>query len=117
MGMLNHSKNNNKSYHNKNLDHPAHINVEHELNLDDLDTNHHKSSVTTAVNIRVDNHIRNDISTLIQLGFAKSNKELVSKLVQNKVNLLSPEKKRRFVQLKQILEEKDVLNYKAKHTS
>lgn len=125
MGLLKHPKNN--RYNNRNLDNPARINIKNKLTPDDIHVNKDQESnkssrhinkprrVTTAVNIRVDNHIRNEISALIQIGFAKNNKALVSQLVQDKVSTLDPEQSKRFDYLRDILEKKDTLNYIVKY--
>lgn len=122
MGLLKHPKSN--SYHNASLDHPAKINIEHKITPDNLNISHKKNDnrkpslkhqVSFPINIRVDNHVRNDVTALIQLGFAKTNKELVANLVQNKISTLTNEQNRRFKALKRILEQKDVLNYEVKH--
>lgn len=122
MGLLKHPKS--SAYNNKNLNDPAKINIKNQLTPDDLrsGSRSHRNNVTpipkrvtTPVNIRVDNHIRNEMSALIQLGFGQTNKDLVSDLVQRAVTRLDPERKQRFNYLTKILEEKDSLNYMAKH--
>ena len=65
------------------------------------------SGVTFPVNVRVDNHIRNKISALLNLGMAKSQKELVKQLVENEIDRLPESDKSRFDRMFEILEEKD----------
>ncbi|WP_412990511.1 DUF5388 domain-containing protein (plasmid) [Pediococcus siamensis] len=61
------------------------------------------------VNIRVDNHIRNQISSLINIGMANSQKDLVQKLVNESIDGLENNEKLRFDRMFNILEQKDSL--------
>lgn len=61
------------------------------------------------VNIRVDNHIRNQISSLINIGMANSQKDLVQKLVNESIDGLENNEKLRFERMFNILEQKDSL--------
>lgn len=70
------------------------------------------SEVTMPANVRVDNHIRNRISSLINLGFAKSQKDFVEKLVDQVVDSLDESESKRFKEMVQIYENKDILTAK-----
>lgn len=77
MGMLNNSKKENK------IGHGPKVEVENKVNIHDVKVpeDNLKASeiarVTLPVNIRVDNHIRNAIASLINLGKFDNSKEFV----------------------------------------
>lgn len=71
-----------------------------------------EGEITFPVNVRVDNHIRNEISALINLGLADSAKDMVRKLVEEKVDSLGDDQKKRYEKMYSILEEKDYLRAK-----
>lgn len=64
--------------------------------------------VTEPVNVRVDNHIRNSISSLITMGFAESQKEMVELMVDMYVDTLEDSDYKRYQDLVQIYEDKDL---------
>ena len=67
---------------------------------------------TYATNIRVDNHTRNKISTLITLGYESSQKELTDRLVSFFIESLSDDEKSKYKNLLSIYEERDYLKGK-----
>jgi len=107
MGMLNHDDLNltNK----KRLNRGTKIVVNNQVNREELVKMPNDLKHTFPVNVRVDNHIRNQISALLNLGTAKSQKGLVKQLVENKIDELSDSDKKRFTRMFEILEEKDNL--------
>lgn len=72
------------------------------------------NSVTEPVNVRVDNHIRNKLSALITLGHYDSQKEIVEALVNNYIDGLEKSEFKRFEDLVQIYESKDVKKHQKK---
>lgn len=70
----------------------------------------HKVLVDIPVNIRTDNHIRNYMSALVKLGQGSSNKNLLELMVNEKINKLNDDDKKRFDAIVEILERKDVLS-------
>lgn len=71
--------------------------------------------VTEPVNVRVDNHIRNSISSLITMGFAESQKEMVELMVDMYVDTLEESDYKRYQDLVQIYEDKDVRRIEKKN--
>lgn len=72
------------------------------------------SFVTEPVNIRVDNHIRNKIAALITMGHSDSQKEMVETFVNLYVENLNDSDAKRFEDLVQIYEDKDVKRHQKK---
>lgn len=72
------------------------------------------SFVTEPVNIRVDNHIRNKIAALITMGHSDSQKEMVDTFVNLYVENLNNSDAKRFEDLVQIYEDKDVKRHQKK---
>lgn len=64
--------------------------------------------------MRVDNHIRNKLSALITLGHYDSQKEIVEALVNNYIDGLEKSEFKRFEDLVQIYESKDVKKHQKK---
>ena len=65
--------------------------------------------VSFPVNIRVDNHIRNKVSALINLGVAKNAKAVVEHMIESEIAELSESEKTRFDRMYNILEQKDYM--------
>lgn len=108
MGMLNHEPNNKK----KKLDRGTTIEVKNQVERGEvLGEKSFTKAVTIPVNIRVDNHIRNQISALINLGKGKSQKDFVKTVVNNVIEELSESDRARFNKMFDILEEKDHMKY------
>lgn len=104
MGLLNHDEPNNQSTKHK-LNRGAKVVVQNQVERNDVVPSDLKKSFP--VNVRVDNHIRNQISALINLGKAKSQKELVQKYVEHAISALSESESSRFDKMFDILEQKD----------
>lgn len=118
MALLNHDSDKEKQKK-KLLTRGAKVQVENKVNRNDLDSTEQakpkkkkEAEVTTVVtepvNIRVDNHIRNNISSLITMGFAESQKEMVEIMVDMYVETLEESEYKRYADLVQIYEDKDV---------
>ena len=72
------------------------------------------SFITEPVNIRVDNHIRNKIAASITMGHSDSQKEMVETFVNLYVENLNDSDAKRFEDLVQIYEDKDVKRHQKK---
>lgn len=111
MGMLNHESKQPK----QKLERGTKIEIKNQVDraqvLDDDTTN---KTVTIPINIRVDNHIRNQISALLNLGLGKSQKDFVKNAVNHTIEELSESDRARFNKMFDILEEKDQMKYSKK---
>ncbi|WP_208560335.1 DUF5388 domain-containing protein [Marinilactibacillus kalidii] len=118
MALLNHNSEKEKQKK-KLLNRGPKVEVSNKVNRNDLDSYDQKkfrkmkepeitTVVTEPVNIRVDNHIRNNISSLITMGFAESQKEMVDIMVDMYVETLEESEYKRYLDLVQIYEDKDV---------
>ena len=72
------------------------------------------SYVTEPVNIRVDNHIRNYIAALITMGHSDTQKDMVELVLNLYIENLSNGVLKRFEDLVQIYEDKDVKKHQKK---
>ena len=72
------------------------------------------TTVTEPVNIRVDNHIRNQIAALITMGHSDTQKEMVEHLLNLYIEKLEKNDYKRFDDLVEIYEEKDLMKHKRK---
>jgi hypothetical protein len=72
------------------------------------------SIITEPVNIRVDNHIRNQIAALITMGHSDNQKEMVETFVNLYIENLTNGELKRFEDLIQIYEDKDVKRHQKK---
>ena len=70
--------------------------------------------VTEPVNIRVDNHIRNYIAALITMGHSDTQKDMVELVLNLYIENLSNDELKRFEDLVQIYEDKDVKKHQKK---
>ena len=108
MGMLNHESKQTK----QKLERGTKIEIKNQVDraqvLDDDTAN---KTVTIPINIRVDNHIRNQISALLKLGLGKSQKDFVKNVVNHTIEELSESDRARFNKMFDILEEKDQMKY------
>lgn len=66
--------------------------------------------VTFPVNIRGDNHIRNELSALLNLGIEKNMKGLLNHLIQSEKLSLDESQESRFEKMVNILEQKDYMS-------
>lgn len=108
MGMLNH----NVGQTQNKLERGTKINVQNQVNRAEvLGADAAPKTVTIPINIRVDNHIRNQISALLNLGLGKSQKDFVKNAVNKSIEELSESDRVRFNKMFEILEEKDQLKY------
>lgn len=124
MALLNHEQIKNKNK--KTLTRGPKIEINNQVSRVDIDkTNSTKgpstkektivsSFVTEPVNIRVDNHIRNKIAALITMGHSDSQKEMVETFVNLYVENLNDSDAKRFEDLVQIYEDKDVKRHQKK---
>lgn len=108
MGMLNHESKQTK----QKLERGTKIEIKNQVDraqvLDDDTAN---KTVNVPINIRVDNHIRNQISALLNLGLGKSQKDFVKNVVNHTIEELSESDRARFNKMFDILEEKDQMKY------
>lgn len=104
--MLNHDSANNKS---KKLERGTKVTIRNQVKRNDVLEEDNPNTVTFPINIRVDNHIRNKIAALINLGLGKSQKDYVNNLVEQAIEELSASDRTRFEKMFEILEEKDKL--------
>ena len=72
------------------------------------------SYVTEPVNIRVDNHIRNYIAALITMGHSDTQKDMVELVLNLYIENLTNGELKRFEDLVQIYEDKDVEKHQKK---
>jgi hypothetical protein len=72
------------------------------------------SYVTEPVNIRVDNHIRNYIAALITMGHSDTQKDMVELVLNLYIENLTNGESKRFEDLVQIYEDKDVKKHQKK---
>ena len=70
--------------------------------------------VTELVNIRVDNHIRNYIAALITMGHSDTQKDMVELVLNLYIENLTNGELKRFEDLVQIYEDKDVKKHQKK---
>lgn len=73
------------------------------------------TTITEPVNVRVDNHIRNKIQSLITLGHADSQREMVDMILNEYIEKLDKSEYKRFVDLVKIYEDKDVTRHNKKN--
>lgn len=124
MALLNHGSNKEES-NKKLLTRGPKVEVNSKVNFKDLeaqrkDTSGHTSeslvsqTVTEPVNIRVDNHIRNQIVALITLGYGDTQKDMVNTLVNLYIEGLDKNDIKRFAELVDIYEQKDLMKHQKK---
>lgn len=90
------------------------------LNLNSLKTdnniqNPEPNRITEAVNIRVDNHIRNKITALSIIGYGETQKEVTDIIINDFINKLNREELKRYEDLINIYEDKDVAKWRKKN--
>jgi hypothetical protein len=108
MGMLTHEPSKQK----KKLNRGTTIEVKNQVERDDvLGKKATNKIITVPINIRVDNHIRNQISALLNLGKGKSQKDFVSNAVNREIEELSESDRARFNKMFDILEERDRMKF------
>lgn len=124
MALLNHDQIKNKNK--KTLTRGPKIEINNQVSRIDIDKDNFtkeppkkekaivSSFVTEPVNIRVDNHIRNKIAALITMGHSDSQKEMVETFVNLYVEDLNESDAKRFEDLVQIYEDKDVKRHQKK---
>lgn len=124
MALLDHNQIKNKQK--KGLSRGAKIEINNKVNRDDIEQSRPmkempsngktivSSIITEPVNIRVDNHIRNKITALITMGYSDSQKEMVETLVNLYIENLVNSELKRFEDLVQIYEDKDVKKHQKK---
>lgn len=74
------------------------------------------SIITEPVNLRVNNHIRNKIAALITMGHSDNQKEMVETFVNLYIENLTNSELKRFEDLVQIYEDKDVKKHQKKNS-
>ena len=125
MALLNHSSINDAPKNG--LTRGRKINVNNKVNRTDIDKGSKattpkdnitiSSVITEPVNIRVDNHIRNKIAALITMGHSDSQKEMVEMLVNIYTEGLENSELKRYEDLVQIYENKDLIKYQKKQNN
>ena len=81
------------------------IKVNNQVSRDEIVPN--LESVTFPVNIRVDNHIRKQVTAFINLGIEKNMKALIQHMIEKEKEDLDSSQLPRFEKMVNILEEKD----------
>lgn len=71
-------------------------------------------TVTIPTNVRVDNHVRNQVQALINLGYGETTKDVIQSLLSERVEQLEDSEYKRFSDMVNILEQKDVLHAASK---
>ncbi|MBC1248132.1 DUF5388 domain-containing protein [Listeria booriae] len=69
------------------------------------------TSVTEPANLRADNHLRNKVASLITLGYGNSQKEVIAHLLSLIEDGMDKDELKRYQDLMEIYEEKDLKNY------
>lgn len=98
--------------HNSNLSEKLSVRARNQVSRDEIVPK--TQSVTFIRNLRVDNHISNQVAALLDLGVAESTKQLVSDMVQARINQLSKEDQNRLQKIVQSLEMKDFYTIQSK---
>lgn len=106
MGMMNHSTKPVTPAPSKKLTRGATVKVANQVKREEVVDD---GTVTLSVTIRVDNHLRNKITALLNVGMGESQKDVVDLLVDEKVSSLDDTTKKRFKDMYSILEKKDYL--------
>lgn len=91
--------------HNKRLSKKVSVHAQNQVSRDEIVPK--TQSVTFTRNLRVDNHITNQVAALLDLGVAENTKQLINDLVQARINQLSKEDQNRLQKIVQSLEMKD----------
>lgn len=91
--------------HNRKLSNNVSVHAKNQVSRDEIVPR--SQSVTFTRNLRVDNHITNQVAALLDLGVATNTKQLISDLVQSRINQLSKEDQDRLQKIVQSLEMKD----------
>lgn len=130
MDLLNHDKLTKKENTSKKLlTRGPKIEVENQVNRFDIDkkkndlskkenSSEHitiSTTITEPVNVRVDNHIRNKLSSLIVMGHAESQREMVDMLLNVYIETLDKSDYKRLTDLVKIYEDKDVSRHNKKN--
>lgn len=76
-----------------------------------------ESSVTEHVSVRIDNHIRNQLFALINLGQAEVLKDMIELILNSYLETLDEDTLKKFDSLVKIYEERDVIKYNSKKNS
>ena len=98
--------------HTNDLSKGVSVHIKNQVNRDDIVPK--TQSVTFTRNLRVNNHITNQVAALLDLGVADSTKSLINDLVQNKINQLSKEDQNRLQKIINSLEMKDFYTIQSK---
>lgn len=102
-GLLKHTKGQSTA----GLRHTKTVEVENQVTRQDVLTE--DNSVTFPANVRVDNHIRNQITALNNIGMGSTQKDIVGSLLSERIEKLSDSDRQRFDRILNILEQKDYL--------
>ena len=98
--------------HNRKLSDKVNVHVKNQVRRDEIVPK--TQSVTFTRNLRVDNHITNQVAALIDLGVAENTKQLINDLVQSRINQLSKEDQNILNKVVQSLEMKDFYTVKSR---
>ncbi|MRG90101.1 hypothetical protein C5O77_01125 (plasmid) [Limosilactobacillus reuteri] len=99
--------------HNKGLSKEVSVHTKNQVSRDEIVPK--TQSVTFTRNLRVDNHITNQVAALLDLGVAENTKQLISDMVQTRINQLNKEDQNRLQKIVQSLEMKDFYTIQSKH--
>lgn len=119
-GLINHEKTQNNP-----LDNEKHIEYAEQQGRADIVKDEEKKQdgdkkepdfeqVTIPRNLRVDNHIANQVQALINIGFADDAKGVIYRLVNDKINSLQPGDQERISSMVKMLEIKDYYSQQSK---
>lgn len=100
MGMMNHSTTKPK------LTRGPVVKVENQIKREDVIDD---GTVTFTSSVRVDNHVRNKLTALLNIGLGDTQQEIINTLISDKVDVLDEASKKRFKDMYAILEKKDYL--------
>ena len=98
--------------HNRKLSDKVSIQAKNQVTRDEIAPQ--TQSVTFIRNLRVDNHITNQVAALIDLGIAENTKQLINDMVQSRINQLNKEDQNRLQKIIQALEMKDFYTVQSK---
>lgn len=89
------------------LSHTTEVKVDNQVSRDEIVTEN--PTITFPANIRVDNHIRNKITAMINLGIEDNAKATVEHLIVEEEEKLSDSDRLRYERMVNILEQKDYM--------
>lgn len=82
------------------------VKVENQIKREDVIDD---GTVTFTSSVRVDNHVRNKLTALFNIGLGDTQQDIINRLINDKVDSLDDSAKKRFNDMYSILEKKDYL--------